>query len=227
MYNAVKEYESYIFFDVNDMTLTKLKRNSIEIVPFTTDAETPLVFGLSGFPAKTLLYQIEGTNNEGGKDFHIAAEVLMLNIIAKDNTSNATGALSGTAIRYWTPEDTITALQYPTVSPGAITGDKQVVLGFNRDVKLVTPDGISVMPGDTKPKGNPLQDGNVAITPDTTITGTRILTITFKQIGSAPTGFVAGDIIVLRLSYGEDGAYEAVFSLSFEKKGNSLLYNIE
>lgn len=215
-YASISPYETYIFYDPAQESITKLRRDSSDIYELDTDAENPLAFLTIGSPQNRLEYTLSGLNTDDSKEFDVASQILMLNILDADGTPKISGT-SGVAVKYMTPEDAIAEMQYPVTQLIGDNDDMTVDITFNKTVRFSS---FSVYPGASKDQ---LTAGNVAISPINT--GVEELTISFVLVGSKPKSFVNKDEISLCVDYGSALEYQAFYTLTYS--GSSKKWTIE
>jgi prepilin-type N-terminal cleavage/methylation domain-containing protein len=216
LYSAVGPYETYIFYDAADSSIVKLRRESIDTCQLETDEAQPLVFTKLGTPANRLEYQLIGLNDAGEKEFQVASQVLMLNILDEAGASKISGT-TGIAVQYVTPKDAIAELQYPVTQLIGDNSDTKVEVTFNKTIRLA---GFDVFPGASK---DVLTSANVQITPS--YAGTELLTVDFITVGSKPKAFVNNDEIAIYVDYGTSFEYQAFYTLTYS--GSAKKWTIE
>ena len=212
-YASISPYETYIFYDATEKTVTKLRRDSFDDFELNTDATEPLEFSIIGGADNRLEYTLSGLNTDDSKEFDVVSQILMLNILDADGNPKISGT-SGIAVKYTTPQDAIAELQYPTTQLIGDNDDMTVDITFNKNVRFVS---FSVYPD------KDLTIANVAIAPINI--GTTELTISFVVVGSKPKSFLNNDEIVLCVDYGSAFEYQAFYTLIYS--GSAKKWTIE
>ena len=215
-YASISPYETYIFYNPAQESITKLRRDSSDMYELDTDAENPLEFTAIGSPQNRLEYALSGLNTDDSKEFDVVSQILMLNILDEDGDSKVTGT-SGVAVKYMTPEDAVAELQYPTTQLIGDNDDMTVDITFNKTVRFSS---FAVYPGASKDQ---LAAENVVVAPVTI--GTEELTVSFVLVGTKPKSFVNNDEIALCVDYGTAFEYQAFYTLTYS--GSAKKWTIE